>query len=102
MSRTIPIELAGVPEIEVDGELVARGFGLDVDEFRRLLDQGRITLLCERGTGDDAGLYRASFYHGTKRVRLVVDAAGALMPGSFSVEDMPVAGGRNTVLPPMG
>jgi hypothetical protein len=33
-------------------------------------------VLCERGTGEDAGLYRASFYHEGKRVRLVVDGDG--------------------------
>ena len=35
-----------------------------------------IDRLCERGTGEDAGLYRATFYHGTKRARVVVDRQG--------------------------
>lgn len=55
---------------------MAGGFGLELAEFQRLMERGKITLLCERGTGEDAGLYRASFYHQGVRVRLVVDADG--------------------------
>jgi hypothetical protein len=40
------------------------------------MEDRKITLLCERGTGEDAGLYRASFYLDGKRVRLVVDGDG--------------------------
>ncbi len=64
------------PEVEIDAALVADGLGLEVDEFRRLMEQRKISVLCERGTGEDAGLYRASFYHGQRRVRMVVDASG--------------------------
>lgn len=90
MSGTIAIELAGPVEIGIDGARVAQGFGLDVDTFRRLMDARSITLLCERGTGEDAGLYRASFYHGTRRVRVVVDGEGAVVPGGFSVDELPI------------
>lgn len=76
MSSSIPIELAGQPSIEVDGALVAHGLGLDVAEFRGLMEIRKISVLCERGTGEDAGLYRVSFYHDGRRMRLVVDAAG--------------------------
>ena len=72
----IPIELAEPPTIEVDGGLVAQGLGLEVPEFRRLMEQRRIRVLCERGTGEHAGLHRATFYHGDRRVRLVVDDEG--------------------------
>lgn len=64
------------PSIEIDGALVARALSLDVAEFRQLMQNGKITVLCERGTGDDAGHYRASFYLGDRRVRFIVDAAG--------------------------
>jgi hypothetical protein len=40
------------------------------------MEQGRITVLCERGTGEHAGLYRVSFYHGAKRARVVVNGNG--------------------------
>lgn len=62
--------------LEIDAALVARGIGLDLAEFRRLMDAGKIAVLCERGIGEDAGLYRASFYYGQRRARFVVDASG--------------------------
>lgn len=64
------------PPIEIDAALVAPRLGLRVAEFRQLMEQRRITVLCERGVGEDAGRYRASFYYADRRVRLVVDAAG--------------------------
>ena len=64
------------PTLEIDGSLVARAIGLELAEFRRLMDQGKVTVLCERGTGEHAGLYRASFYYGKQRARFVVDRDG--------------------------
>ena len=55
---------------------MAHGLGLSIEQFRQLMEDRKITLLCERGTGEDAGLYRASFYLDGKRVRLVVDGDG--------------------------
>ena len=81
MSGTIAIELAGPVEIGIDGARVAQGFGLDVDAFRRLMDERAIALLCERGTGEDAGLYRATFYHQDRRARLVLDREGRILGG---------------------
>lgn len=62
--------------LEIDGAMVARQMDLELDEFRRLMDDGKITVLCERGTGEDAGLYRASFYYGARRARFVIDRNG--------------------------
>lgn len=76
MPGAIPIQLNATRAVEIDGALVARGLGLATDAFRKLMEDHQVTLLCERGTGEDAGLYRASFYYGGKRVRLVVDAEG--------------------------
>src|SRR5690606_29654939 len=70
------IDIALNPEVEIDAALVAEGLGLAVGEFRRLMEQRRITVLCERGTDEDAGLYRATFYHGQRRVRLGGDGRG--------------------------
>lgn len=74
MGESIPIDLNPSRAVEVDGALVARGLGLEVAEFRQLMEQRKITVLCELGTGEDAGLYRASFYYDGKRVQLVVPA----------------------------
>lgn len=79
MSKTIPITMTEAPSIEVDATLVASGLGLEVEAFRQLMDVRKINVLCERGTGEDEGWYRASFYHGSKRVRLVVDGQGTVL-----------------------
>lgn len=69
------------PELEIDGALIARAMGLDVAAFRQLMDDGKIAVLCERGTGEDAGTWRASFYYGGRRARFVVDAQGNPLAG---------------------
>lgn len=74
-----PTRRVALPSIEIDSALIAPGLGLDPAEFQRLLDNGKIRVLCERGTGEDAGSYRASFYLGDQRVRLLVDADGRLL-----------------------
>lgn len=76
MGRRIAIDLAPGFEIVIDGAPIARALGLDKATFFRLLETRKIDQLCERGTGADAGRYRASFYHQRKRVRVVVDRAG--------------------------
>lgn len=78
----IPISLQGgarEPPIEVDAARIAAGLGLDTDAFRQLMEHRKITVLCERGTGDDAGRWRASFHYGGRRVRLVVDVDGKVL-----------------------
>ena len=62
-------------------EIVARALGLDVGVFKQLMTDRKITTLCERGTGTDNGRYRASFYYGNRRVRLVVDEDGRALSG---------------------
>ena len=79
--RRIDVELLAPPSIEIEGAAVAHALGLDVDVFRQLMADRKITTLCERGTGPDSGRYRASFYHGDRRVRLVVDEHGRVLSG---------------------
>lgn len=76
MQDPLPPSATGPAGIEIDARIIARGLGLEVAHFRQLMDQRKISVLCERGTGDDAGLYRATFYHRDRRLRLMVDAAG--------------------------
>ena len=70
------IGIALNPQVEIDAAPVARGLALEPVRFRELMEQGQIQLLCERGVGEDAGLYRATFYYDGRRARLVVDGAG--------------------------
>ena len=64
------------PNLEIDGAMVARELGLETDQFRQLMADGKISVLCENGTGEDSGTWRASFYHGKRRARFVVDSRG--------------------------
>jgi hypothetical protein len=78
----IPIHLSDdpdAPSIAIDAARVARGLGLDVAAFRQLMADRKIALLCERGTGADTGRWRATFYLGERRLRLVVDAQGNVL-----------------------
>ena len=70
---------AGDGGVEIDARLIAPRLGLAVDDFRRLMADRRISVLCERGTGEDAGRVRATFSQGARRVRLVVDREGRLL-----------------------
>lgn len=76
-----PLRLALVPApapapVEVDARLVAEGLGLDPAQVPAMVADRRIATLCERGTGEDAGLFRFTFYHRGQRFRLVTDADG--------------------------
>lgn len=76
MGKSIPVDLNPSTTVEIDAAIVASGLGLALADFRQLMEDRKVSVLCERGVGDDAGLYRASFYHEGKRVRLVVDSDG--------------------------
>ena len=76
MNKSIPITLNPSTIVEIDATIVAKELGLAVVDFRQLMEQGKVTVLCERGVGADVGLYRASYYHKGKSVRLVVDSEG--------------------------
>jgi hypothetical protein len=80
LGNAIPLQLqASGPAIEIDGALVAGRLGLSLAEFRQLMEQRRIVVLCERGTGEDSGRYRATFYYDDRRTRLVVDREGRVV-----------------------
>jgi hypothetical protein len=55
---------------------VARELGLATDEFRRLMEIRKVKVLCERGTGEDAGSHRATFYYEDRKARFIVDRFG--------------------------
>jgi len=82
--KAIPLRLAGaasasVPEIEIDGALVAGKLGLEPEQFRQLMEDHKVSLLCERGVGEDEGLYRATFYYRQRRFRAVLEADGRIV-----------------------
>ncbi|HOV96460.1 MAG TPA: DUF6522 family protein [Thermomonas sp.] len=74
--KSIPIALNPKLEIAIEAAPIASALALDAAQFLQLLEQKKIDQLCERGTGEDSGLYRASFYHAGKRARVVVNLDG--------------------------
>lgn len=82
--KGIPLQLthagpAPAEEVEIDGALVAEKLGLDVETFRQLMHDRKVSVLCERGIDEDAGLVRATFYYGQRRFRAIVDRAGRVV-----------------------
>jgi hypothetical protein len=47
-----------------------------------MMRKGEITSLCERGVNEDAGRYRLTFFHKSRRFRLVVDGTGTVIQRS--------------------
>ena len=80
----IPLQLAHAgptpaTDVEIDGTLVADKLGLEVDAFRQLMHDRKVSVLCERGIGADAGLYRATFYFQDRRFRAVIEGNGRIV-----------------------
>ena len=69
---SVPSPSSKMP-VEIDGALVAAALDLEVDRFRQLMDGQKIDLLCERGTGDDTGKLRVTFYFSGRRARFMFD-----------------------------
>lgn len=65
--------------IEVDAALIAAAFDLTPDQVMRELRHGVITSRSEHGIDTDAGRRRLTFFRGRKRVRIVLDAGGAVL-----------------------
>ncbi|AZL58201.1 hypothetical protein EI545_04715 [Tabrizicola piscis] len=68
--------------ITIDPGIVAKGLRLDPEVLREQLRSGAVTSLCEKGEGEDAGRFRLTFFSANRRLRLVVDASGAILTTS--------------------
>lgn len=79
----------------VDAGTLGPLLGLEPAEVWRLMRAGAITSRFERGEGEDAGRFRLSFFHGRRRVTLVVDAAGTVLSSvTVSVAEPPARAPR--------
>ncbi|HEX5693479.1 MAG TPA: DUF6522 family protein [Arenimonas sp.] len=67
---------APVVPVELDAGLIAEGLGLAPARVPAMVADRRIATLCERGTGEEEGLFRFTFYYAGQRLRLVTDAKG--------------------------
>jgi hypothetical protein len=74
-------------EFGLDASVIAEGLGLDPARVLEAMRERRITSLCERGVGEDAGCSRLTFFFGRRRMRLVIDQAGNLLERSVEGVD---------------
>ncbi len=63
----------------VDAKVIAKAFGLSDAETRARLQGGQIASVCEAGEGADAGLWRLTFRHQGRALRMIVDAEGKIL-----------------------
>jgi len=67
---------------QIDASVLAAGLGLEASRVPELLRSGAITSRCERGTNEDEGRYRLSFFYAGRRLRLITDASGRVLQRS--------------------
>lgn len=79
---TSPIDIAD-GEVNVDAALIASAFELDPAAVLEEMRCGRLTSRWERGVDKDAGRYRVTFFHGSRRLSLIVDANGQVLERSL-------------------
>lgn len=65
--------------VQVRAEYIASGLKLTPEEVVQGFRGGAITSLCEKGLDEDAGRYRLTFRSSRWRLRLIVDAEGAIL-----------------------
>ncbi len=70
--------------VRIDAAVIAAGFAIEPALVQPLMQEGKITSLCERGVDRDAGNFRLTFFHGKRRLRFVVDAAGNVIERSVA------------------
>lgn len=68
--------------VEIDAAIIAEGLGLALPVFRSQMRAGRITSLSERGIAADNGRRRLTFFSDHRRLRLIIDASGAIVQRS--------------------
>ena len=65
--------------VQIDASVIAEGLGITLPLLRQQMQAGEITSLAERGTDADNGRHRLTFFSAHRRLRLVVDAEGAII-----------------------
>jgi hypothetical protein len=77
----IEIENDGT-ELTIPADIIAAALKRDAATIPALVRSGAITMACERGTDVDAGTYRLTVSDNHARLRLIVDASGAIINSS--------------------
>ena len=79
---TIDLAELGAGNISLDASLIAHDLDLSPAQVLERLRDGRLTARCEQGIGEDAGRFRLSFFHDSRRLRLLIDQAGEILERS--------------------
>src|ERR1700674_4244943 len=69
--------------VHIDSSIVAQGLGFEPSFVHTMMREGEITSLCERGVDEDAGRYRLTFFHKSRRFRIIVDETGKVIQRSI-------------------
>jgi hypothetical protein len=73
----------GPGSLHICASVIAQGLALEPSRVQAMMRKGEITSLCERGVNEDAGRYRLTFFHKSRRFRLVVDGTGTVIQRSI-------------------
>lgn len=66
-------------DFRIEAALLGTLLGIPASDVQAHMRAGAITSACERGEGEHEGLYRLTFFHGNRRVRLEVDGSGRVL-----------------------
>jgi hypothetical protein len=73
----------GRDSLHINASVIAQGLALEPSRVQAMMRKGEITSLCERGVKEDAGRYRLTFFHKSRRFRLIVDGTGTVIQRSM-------------------
>jgi hypothetical protein len=65
--------------VEISADLIADGLSVAPTDVLALMRAGEITSLYEQGMDTDAGCTRITFFHRSKRFRIIIDPNGCVM-----------------------
>ena len=65
--------------VSVEATLIAESFAIEPAQVQSLMREGKLTGLCERGEGQDAGRHRLTFYYGEQCASVLIDATGKVL-----------------------
>ncbi len=65
--------------IEVPADVIAEGLRIEPQSIHSLMQNGRLTSVCEKGINSDANRYRLTFFFKNRRFQLIIDSQGTIL-----------------------
>jgi hypothetical protein len=69
--------------VHIDASIVAQGLGFEPSFVQTMMREGEITSLCERGVDEERGGHQLTFFHKSRRFRIIVDETGKVIQRSI-------------------